>query len=447
MIKRVLSFILCFCLLFAVVACQDGSYQVDVGGDTAAQDTTSDTGGNGGSGGSSNGGSQGSGGTVQNKPFVPNRSGVIKIGMSAPITGAASAYGMITSNAAKMAVDEINAAGGIYGMTVELYVADDAHDASKIQSNYNYFKEQGVQVSLGAVTSLPCIEFARLAKNDNLFFLTPTASGDVITESSNAYQMCFSDSRQGAAAAQFFNKNCKDKKIGLLYQADQQYSTDIRAKFIEALDPSLKSNSLVEAFLFEGTGDLSNQISILSDCDVIYMPMFYTSAAKFILQAKSTISEDVIYYGSDGIDGIEYALGLDLDKIPQEIVMFSQFDFAATQGPAADFMKSYIQRYGEVKSEYANTIFQFGACAYDAVYAIADALKVALENGKNVTSYTSASEMCEILKGVFNSGAFEFRGITGACVDGERSHVRWNADGTVIKDVVAVSYSKGAKHE
>lgn len=71
MIKRVLSFVLCFCLLFAVVACQDGSYQVDVGGDTAAQDTTSDTGGNGGSGGSSNGGSQGGGLSIACAALVP----------------------------------------------------------------------------------------------------------------------------------------------------------------------------------------------------------------------------------------------------------------------------------------------------------------------------------------------------------------------------------------
>ncbi|MBQ5865782.1 MAG: ABC transporter substrate-binding protein, partial [Oscillospiraceae bacterium] len=115
------------------------------------------------------------------------------IGASGPLTGAAAVYGVAVQNSAQMAVEEINAAGGLNGIKFKLVMLDDKHDAANISTNYSSLLEGGMQVSRGTVTTAPGMEFKNLANDDNVFFLTPSASGDEIPEFANGYQMCFAD--------------------------------------------------------------------------------------------------------------------------------------------------------------------------------------------------------------------------------------------------------------
>ena len=133
------------------------------------------------------------------------------IGASGPLTGGAAVYGIAVKNAAQMAVDEINAAGGINGVKIKFVMMDDAHKAENVNSNYTTMLEAGMQVSLGCVTSNPCLEFKALSHEDNLFFLTPSATADSVVEFDNAYQMCFADANQGSAAAKYINENYKEE--------------------------------------------------------------------------------------------------------------------------------------------------------------------------------------------------------------------------------------------
>ena len=118
-----------------------------------------------------------------------NKNETIKIGLSGPLTGAAAVYGTAVANAAQMAVDEINAAGGLNGINLELKAMDDAHDPTKIANNYATLVDWGMQVSLGCVTTKPALEFSKLSKADNVFFLTPSASADAVRAEANGYQM------------------------------------------------------------------------------------------------------------------------------------------------------------------------------------------------------------------------------------------------------------------
>ena len=126
--------------------------------------------------------------TAENTTFV--------IGVSGPLTGPAAIYGTAVKNAAQMAVDEINAAGGLNGVMFELVAMDDKHDATLVSGNYSSLLEGGMQLSLGTVTTDPGLEFKNLSAEDNVFFLTPSASGDKIPENPNGYQMCFADGNQ-----------------------------------------------------------------------------------------------------------------------------------------------------------------------------------------------------------------------------------------------------------
>ena len=353
----------------------------------------------------------------------------IVIGLTGPLTGGASIYGIAVRNSAQMAVDEINEAGGLNGIEFKLDMRDDEHKAENVANLYTGLVEDGMQVSLGTVTTKPGLEFKNLSKDDNVFFLTPSATGDAIPEYDNGYQMCFADSNQGTAAAEFFNENYVGKKIGIFFKADDEYSKGINDNFKATLDDSF---DVTEANFTGDASTFDSQIATLKDCEIVFMPIYYTPASQFMTQAKSVDNSITTYYGCDGFDGIDAIEGFDITSIPQEISMLSHFNSTATEGPAAEFIKKYNDKYDEAKEP----LNQFGAAAYDCVYAIYEALKVAVENGKEVTAETSASEMCDILTEVFNSDSFEFRGITGKCEGNEKSHISWSEDGTVVKEAI-----------
>ncbi len=350
--------------------------------------------------------------TANNTEFV--------IGLSGPLTGGAAIYGTAVANAAQLAVDEINEAGGLNGVKFKLIATDDMHDATKVSTNYSSMYESGMQVSLGCVTTTPCLEFKNLSKEDNLFFITPSASADVVPEFDNAYQMCFADGNQGSVAAKFVNENYAGKTIGVFYKSDDAYSQGIFTQFKQSLDSSI---TVIETkFTDANTSDFTSQIDTLKECTFIFMPIYYTPASLFMTQAKDIIAKDAVYYGCDGFDGIESAEGFDISAIPQEVSMLSHFNSKATSGAAKTFIDKYTAKFGK------ETLNQFGASAYDCVYAIFNAMKKIVDGGKEIAVTITASELCELLKAQFNGG-FTYSGVTG-------ENISWETNGFVKKSAI-----------
>ena len=340
------------------------------------------------------------------------------IGFSGPLTGPAAVYGVAVQNSAQMAVDEINAAGGLDGVKFKLVAKDDTHDATKVAANYSSMLEEGMQVSLGTVTTAPGLEFTNLSTEDNVFFITPSASGDDIPKNDNGFQMCFADGNQGKVAADYVNST-DFKKIGIFYKSDDAYSNGIYKQFKENLDSSIETVDAV--FTDANATDFSAQISTLKDCKFIFMPIYYTPASIFMTQAKDTVAADAVYYGCDGFDGLAGQFE-DFSVIPQEVSMLSHFDSNATEGAAAEFIKKYTEKFG------ADTLNQFGASTYDCVYAIYNAMKAAKDAGEKIDVTISASDLCEILKAQF-TGDFSYSGVTG-------NNIKWEDNGYVAKEVV-----------
>jgi len=342
-----------------------------------------------------------------------------QIGVSGPLTGGASVYGVAVKNSAQLAVDEINAAGGLNGVMFKLVAVDDMHDATKISTNYASLYEGGMQVSLGTVTTAPGLEFTNLSAEDNVFFLTPSASGDDIPANDNGYQMCFADGNQGAVAADYVNGIYGGQTIGIFYKSDDPYSQGIYEQFKANLDASITTVEAV--FTDANTSDFSSQIDTLKDCKFIFMPIYYTPASLFMTQAKAIVAADAVYYGCDGFDGINSAEGFDIYAIPQEVSMLSHFNSNATEGPAKEFIDKYTNAYG------IETLNQFGASAYDCIYAIFNAMKeIDAEAPIDVT--ISASDLCELLKAKFQ-GDFTYSGVTG-------EDITWEETGYVNKTAI-----------
>ena len=351
--------------------------------------------------------------TANNTEFV--------IGVSGPLTGGAGMYGTAVANSAQMAVDEINAAGGLNGIKFKLIAMDDMHDASKIPTNYAAMLEDGMQLSLGTVTTAPGEEFKNLSLEDNVFFLTPSASGDKIPANPNGFQMCFADGNQGKVAAEFVNGKFSGQTIGVFYKSDDPYSKGIFDQFMANKDASIQ---VVETnFTDANTSDFSTQIDTLKDCKFLFMPIYYTPASLFMQQAKDILAADAVYYGCDSFDGIDGIEGFDITSIPQSVTMLSHFNSKATDGAAKEYIDKYTAKFPNAP------LNQFGASAYDCVYALYGAMKKAMDEGTKIDVTISASDLCEILKAQFTGGYTMENAVTG-------DNISWEASGYVNKSAI-----------
>ena len=111
-----------------------------------------------------------------------------KIGGSGPLTGGAAVYGIAVQRGAQIAVDEINAAGGINGYQIEFNFADDEHDAEKAVNAYNTLKDWGMQLFMGTVTSGPCVQVVEKTNADNMYQITPSGTAVDCIKYPNAFR-------------------------------------------------------------------------------------------------------------------------------------------------------------------------------------------------------------------------------------------------------------------
>ncbi len=168
-------------------------------------------------------------------------SDTFKIGGTGPITGGAAIYGNAVKNGIQIAVDEINAAGGINGYQIDYNFQDDEHDAEKAVNAYNNLKDWGMQVLIGTTTSAPCIAVVEKTHEDNMFQITPSGTAVECVQYDNAYRMCFSDPTQGTESAKYIGENGMAQKVAVIYDSSDVYSTGIYEAFAEKRKPALRN--------------------------------------------------------------------------------------------------------------------------------------------------------------------------------------------------------------
>lgn len=349
------------------------------------------------------------------------------IGGIGPTTGATAIYGTAVKNGAQIAVDEINAAGGINGKQIEYRFEDDQNDAEKAVNAYNTLKDWGMQMLVGTTTTSPCIAVAGKTASDNLFQITPSASAPSVLSSGNGniFQVCFTDPNQGIASAQYIAENKLAKKIGIIYDSSDVYSSGIEEKFeAEAKDKGLQIVSKA-AFTADSKTDFGTQLQKAKDAgaDLLFLPIYYQEAS-IILKQADTMGYKPKFFGVDGMDGILTVENFDT-KLAEGVMLLTPFAADAKDKAVQKFVKTY-------KEQYEDTPNQFAADSYDAVYA----LKAAIEESK-ATPDMSASDMCDALKGAMTK--IKMQGLTGG-EDG----LTWNESGEVTKSPKAVIIKNGA---
>ena len=335
--------------------------------------------------------------------------GTLKVGVIGPLTGAGAAYGNAVANGAELAAKEINEAGGINGMNVEVKAEDDENDPEKSINAYNTLKDWGMQVLDGPTTSKPCIAVGAEAESDNMFLITPSGSAVECVATDNAFRVCFADPDQGTASAKYIGENKMAPKIAIIYDSSTEYSSSIREAFVaEAANQGLEIVA-DEAFTADSNTDFSVQLDKAKDAgaELVFLPIYYQEASIILKQAHDKEFAP-IFFGCDGMDGILSVENFDT-SLAEGLMLLTPF--STTEESSKAFTEAYV------------------ADSYDAVYAI----KAAAEKA-GVTADMSASDICDALKPAMTEISID--GLTG-------SDMVWNANGEPNKAPKAVKIVNG----
>ncbi len=350
---------------------------------------------------------------------------VFKIGSIGPVTGGAAIYGLAVKNGAQIAVDEINEAGGINGYQVEFQFEDDELDNEKSVNAYNTLKDWGMQILMGCVTSGCCTAVASETANDNLFQITPSGSStDCIQDKTNVFQVCFTDPNQGIASAQYIGENGVAKKVAVIYDSSDVYSSGIFTKFKEEAANQPFEIVAEGSFTADNKTDFTVQLNKakLAGADMVFLPIYYSEAALILAQADS-MGYDPVFFGCDGMDGILGVENFDT-SLAEDLMLLTPFAADAEDEMTKKFVSTFVEQYEDTPN-------QFAADAYYAIYA----LKAAIEKA-DVTPDMDISEMCDTLKTAMTE--INVVGLTSG-EDG----MTWSSTGEVSKAPKAVVIKDG----
>ena len=299
---------------------------------------------------------------------------VLLIGGTGPLTGDYATYGTSVKQGSELAAKEINAAGGVNGWTVEVRVEDDQADGAQAVQAYATLFDDGMDVTLGGTTSGACIAMTEEANKDGMLLLTPSGSQLECTQYDNCFRVCFEDSAQGLYAANFIKDNAVGEKVAILYDKSNDYSNGLRNSFVATAAENGLNVVTEQAFTDQSNTDFSVQLQAVkeSGADLLFLPIYAQEAAYIITQADK-VGLDVTFFGCDGLDGILEKIGADNVALTEGVMLLTPFAADSETEPTKSFTAAF-------KADYGYTPDQFAADAYDAVYAIVEAMKHADTN-------------------------------------------------------------------
>lgn len=337
------------------------------------------------------------------------KSDVIKLGFIGPMTGDAAIYGSSADAGAKLAVKEINAAGGIDGKNIELIGYDSKADQTEAINAYNRLRDQdGVVAVIGGTLSGETLAMKDIMVKDNMPVLSPTATAVEVTQDApNIFRACFLDDYQGQAAANFAATTLGAKTAALLIGTGNPYSEGVSAAFKTAF--TAKGGTIAGSESY-GTADkdFSAQLTKIKEMnpDVVFVPDYVQTVGPILQKAKE-MGITAKFIGADGWDGVqvEYA------DAAQGNYFTNHYAADSPSPTVQNFIKAYQTEYNKVPNSFA-------ALGYDAVYAMVDAIKAA-----------GSTDSADIIKAL---NATNYAGVTGNLKFDEQGNPK-DKEVTIIK--------------
>ncbi|MGB8464980.1 MAG: ABC transporter substrate-binding protein, partial [Terrimicrobiaceae bacterium] len=304
---------------------------------------------------------------AEEAPKPPEDPLATRIGFFAPMSGAQSSFGLDAVNGAKLAVDEINLAGGVLGHPLQLVIKDTESESERTNAVVTeLIKTDKVAALVGEITTDRTLIAASVAQASGIPMITPSATGEKVTEAGDSiFRACYTDAFQAAIMAKFA-RSIDVEKAAILFDASSPYGSSLMEAF--KADFVRHGGTIVaEEFYRSGDTDFAAQLNAIKEKnpDSIFLPCYYTEAALIIRQARQ-LGIDVPFLGTDGWDSPEFL------KVGAQAVNNCYF--------ASHFSSEHVSEKAKAFKEAYRAKFQaapppLAALTYDSVWLVADALK------------------------------------------------------------------------
>ena len=293
----------------------------------------------------------------------------ILVGEFASLTGKEATFGTSSHEGTLLAIEELNAAGGVLGKKFELRTEDDQSKAGEPANVVNkLISKDGVVAILGEVASSRSLEAAPICQQNKIPMISPASTNPKVTETGDyIFRVCFIDPFQGTVMANFATKTLMAKKVAVFTDVKSDYSKGL-AKFFKEGFTKAGGTIAAELDFNGGDKDFKAQLTAIkaSAPDAVFVPGYYTDVALICIQAKQ-LGLNVPLFGGDGWESETL---LQIGKEAVEGDYFSTHYAAdAASAKVADFVAAYKKRYnGKLPDAMA-------ALGYDSAMILADAIK------------------------------------------------------------------------
>lgn len=292
----------------------------------------------------------------------------VKIGGIFPLSGQVAVYGVECKNGVDLAIEEINAAGGINGKPVVLVSEDDEGNPDK---TVNAFKKlstkDGVKVVIGSLTSGCTQAITTLSQASKVVQIAPAATAPAITDAGDfIFRACFIDPFQGTVGGKFAAETLGKKRAAILYDIGNDYSVGLADNFKIAFTKAGGSIVSEESYATNDK-DFNAQLTKIKNAnpDVVYLPDYYGTVALIAKQLRAQ-GIDVPMVGADGWDGLTSNAG---DEVLGGYYS-NHYAVDSTEPAVKKFVESFRAKYNKDPNSFA-------ALGYDCVYLIRDAIVAA----------------------------------------------------------------------
>ncbi len=295
--------------------------------------------------------------------------GTIKIGEFASLTGKEATFGVSSHEGTLMAIEEINATGGLLGKKLELLTEDTQSKPGEPATVVNKLvARDGVVAVLGEVASSRSLEAAPICQQNKIPMISPSSTNPKVTETGDyIFRVCFIDPFQGTVMANFATKTLKAKKVAVFTDVKSDYSKGLAKFFIEGFAKA--GGQIVAQLDFNGGDkDFKAQLTAIkaSNPDGVFLPGYYTDAALIAIQARQ-LGLNVPLFGGDGWESEK------LVEIGKEAVEGHYFSTHYHPDVGSDHSKKFVENYkkrwnGKVPDALA-------ACGYDSAMFLAEGVK------------------------------------------------------------------------
>ena len=331
----------------------------------------------------------------------------IVIGHFGSMTGSEATFGESTDNGIKLAIEELNAAGGINGKKVRLITYDDKGDAREAGTAVTRLvTSDRVVAVLGEVASSLSLAGAPICQDNGVPMITPSSTNPAVTKKGDMiFRVCFIDPFQGSVCAKFAweSENLKAKKAAILTDQASAYSVGLMEEFEKAfvaLGGTVVSKQQYQA----GDQDFSAQLTAIrsSGPDVIFIPGYYTDAGNIALQAKK-LGINTPLLGGDGWDSSK------LGEIGGAALNGCYYSNHYSHQDPSERVQEFIKKYNE---KHKQTPDGLAALGYDAAQILFEAMK----RSKSLGGADLAAELAKTK---------DFNGVTGKIsIDADRNAVK-----------------------